>query len=394
MRVHRPPGRVWALALILLSMVFQICPMAAGASPPTNVQLAPAPATTAGVVPAFPSPSPAIPSPHPLVPPGAWVLVDADTGKVIAAHGDHQPLPPASTTKLLTAIIAETTLPPDASIPVSPVAQGMPAESINMKAGQVWPMSDTMHALLMVSANDAAVALAERVSGSREAFGAQMYRMATTLGLTDHPVLEDPAGLDSQFAVGQGNLISAYDLAIMGRAALAIPEIRQIVGLTIYRFHGVDGIDHRLRNHDGLLEQYPGAIGVKLGYTVAAGDTLVAAASRGGRTMLAVVLHSPAVYADAAALLDEGFATPVAAETGVDHLPPVRLTPPAPPPVATTVRGDQPDRLALVNRHGQATTVHSGLVALGGVAVFATCASAAVSRRRRMHRRRARRRVA
>lgn len=321
--------------------------------------------------------------------------MDADTGNVIAAHADHLPLPPASTTKLLTAITAVTSLAPDAVVPVSPVAQGMPAESINMKAGQVWPLSDTLHALLMVSANDAAVALAERISGSREAFGGQMYRMANILGLADHPVLRDPAGLDGQFSVDHGNLISAYDLAIVGRAALAIPEIRQIVGLPVYRFHGVDRIDHRLRNHDRLLEQYPGAIGVKLGYTVAAGDNLVAAATRGGRTMLAVVLHAPLVYADAAALLDQGFATPVEAETGQDHLPPVALAPPAPRPAITSERVSQPDRWALVGtRRGHTTTVRNALGVIGGVALFGTTGSVVMARRRRAHRRRARRRMA
>lgn len=327
------------------------------------------------------------------------MLVDADTAKVVAAHADHVPLRPASTTKLLTAIIALTSLPSDAVVPVSPVAQGMPAESMNMKAGQVWPLSDVMHALLMVSANDAAVALAERISGSRQAFGAQMYRMAGVLGLVDHPVLADPAGLDGHFAVGTGNLISAYDLAIVGRAALAVPEIRQIVGLGVYRFHGVDGIDHRLRNHDGLLEQYPGAIGVKLGYTESAGDTLVSAATRGGRTMLAVVLHAPAVYADSAALLDEGFATPVTAETGVDQLPPVRLALPAAQPTTTLARAHAPDRLALVGaRHGPTTlfgdNLRNWLAIAGGLALLGIVVLLASSRRRAQHSRGPRRRMA
>ncbi len=384
------PRVVATLVISLVSLILQLRPGPAAASPLTTVGGPPA-----GAARAFPPPSPAIPSPHPLVPPRAWVLVDADTGDVISASADHVPMPPASTTKLLTAIIAATTLAPGALVPVSPVAQGMPAESMNMKAGQVWPLSDTLHAVLMVSANDAAVALAERISGSREAFGAQMYRMAGVLGLVDHPVLQDPAGLDGQkFSVGDGNLISAYDLAIMGRAALAIPEIRQIVGLTVYRFHGVDGIDHRLRNHDALLEQYPGAIGVKLGYTAAAGDTLVAAATRGGRTMLAVVLNAAAVYADAGALLDEGFATPVQAETGLDRLPPVRLATPPPAGALAAQRATQPDRLALVaSRHGQATTVGTWLAAPGAMALSGAVAALLVHRRRYRRRHLARRRL-
>jgi D-alanyl-D-alanine carboxypeptidase (penicillin-binding protein 5/6) len=328
-------------------------------------------------------------------PPAAWVLVDADTGNVLSARDDHVPLPPASVSKLLTAIIAVEDLPPNAPIPVSPVAQGMEAETMSMKAGQVWPLDDVLHAALIVSANDAAVALAEKVSGSRQAFVAEMDRWANILGLVDHPALEDPAGLDDSFSYGGGNRISAYDLAIIGRAALAIGEIRTIVGLRNYSFLGPDGVVHHLINHDQILETYPGALGLKTGYTGLAGNTFVGAATLGGRTMLVVELNAPDMYVTASALLDQGFATPVGAESDVDRLPPVRLAPPPPAPTpasrsALTTRSS-PAKMATGSRssNGSSGMPWPLLAVSAAVVTGGLWALRARTSRRRMHRRRA-----
>jgi D-alanyl-D-alanine carboxypeptidase (penicillin-binding protein 5/6) len=262
-------------------------------------------------------------------------VVDAETGNVVNGADDHTPVRPASISKVLTAIIVAQRLPPSAVVPVSPVAAGTESVNLGMKVGEVWTFNDTLHAMLMLSANDAATALAERVSGSREAFAAEMDRTATALHLVDHPVLRDPAGLDDQFSVVGGNLVSAYDLAIIGRTALAIPEISQIVDLPEYRFTAPDGVVHVIRNVDRGLDLYPGAIGIKTGYTKAAGNTFMAAATRNGRTMVAVVLQSPDIYRSASDLLDLGFATPVASESRVDHLPALSTSVPAPVNVTT-----------------------------------------------------------
>ncbi len=177
------------------------------------------------------------------------------------------------------------------------------------------------------------------MSGTREAFGAEMQRTGADLHLVDHPVLRDPAGLDDQFSVQGGNVISAYDLAIIARTALAIPDIRQIVDLPEYRFTAPDGVVHVIRNVDRGLELYPGAIGIKTGYTKAAGNTFMAAATRDGRTMVAVVLQSPDIYRSATALLDLGFATPVTRESRVDHLPAISTQVPAPTATTTPSSG-------------------------------------------------------
>src|SRR3954447_3756203 len=132
--------------------------------------------------------------PAPPPPPKAWILVDADTGNVIDAGNDHEPMQPASLTKVITALAAKAFIPEDGTVPVSARAQGAPAMSMNMKAGQEWPMKDALHALLMVSANDAAYALAERAAGSVEQFENVFASTAQALGMQDHPVLRDPAG--------------------------------------------------------------------------------------------------------------------------------------------------------------------------------------------------------
>jgi len=136
-----------------------------------------------------------------------------------------------------------------------------------MQAGQAWPLDDTFHALLMVSANDAAYALAEAASGSVEAFAAAMNTAAARYGMRDSR-FADPAGLDDTSASQGGGKASAYDLAIAARNALAVPDIVQISGLGEYHFTGPDGHEHRLPQHQqAARSRYPGAMGLKTGYT-------------------------------------------------------------------------------------------------------------------------------
>jgi D-alanyl-D-alanine carboxypeptidase (penicillin-binding protein 5/6) len=261
------------------------------------------------------------PPPPPM--PKAWVLVDADTGAILDQGNAHEPLPPASVTKVLTALIATEQLKPGDDIPISAEAQGMPARTMNMKAGQTWKFEDVLHALLMVSANDAAVSLAEKISGSRQEFANVMAQTAERIGMTDTPQLRDPAGLDDEFSNEGGNLLSAHDLAVAARNALSNDQVREIVSTQVYKFHGGDGNDHRLLNEDLLLKTYPGAIGMKTGWTKKAGHSFIGAATRDGRTMVSVVLGATEIYRTSTALLDKGFATPVTAEAGLERLPAV-----------------------------------------------------------------------
>jgi len=268
--------------------------------------------------------------------PKAFALVDVDTGAVLAQQDSLSLRPPASTIKLLTALIASQHLTAADQIPISALAEGMPARKINVKAGQSWKYDDLMHSMLMVSANDAAVALAEKVGGgSLDGYVHIADATARRLGLADHPILNDPAGLDDQFSNKGGDRISARDLAIVARAVMARPDLLAIVNTRDYRFTGGDAIGHHLPNHNLFLDLYPGANGLKTGTTDLAGHTFVGSATRNGRTMLAVVFDAVDSYASAGALIDQGFATPVANEAGLDHLPDVVPDASLPPPPTT-----------------------------------------------------------
>jgi D-alanyl-D-alanine carboxypeptidase len=253
------------------------------------------------------------------------LLVDVNTGREIFGQDEHVLLRPASLSKLLTALIAADWLPPTTLVRVSARAAGVAPDKVGMKAGQRWPLSITLHALLISSSNDAAYALAEQVDGSLARFAAQMSAVAGRLGMSDHPVLRDPAGLDGTEGAGGGNLMSAWDVAIAARAVMADPGLASIVRLTTYRFTGPDGIVYELASHNrAFLNSYPGAIGVKTGYTGPAGVCVAEEAVRGTRAMLAVVMNGVAPDQTATLLLDRGFATPARAESRLPLLPAVR----------------------------------------------------------------------
>ena len=262
-------------------------------------------------------------APPPL--PRAWILVDADTGAVLSSQAARTKERPASTIKLLTALIATENLHATDPIPISATAAGMPARKINVKTSQVWTFDSLLHSMLMVSANDAAVAIAEKLGGGTlDGYASVANATADRLGLADAPVLSDPAGLDDEFSYKGGSLISPRDLAIVARAVLHRPELLAIVQTEHFEFQGGDGVGHELNNHDLFLSLYPGATGLKTGTTDKAGRTFVGTATRDGRTMLAVVFDAVDVYGSAGALLDQGFATPVNAESALtDRLPDV-----------------------------------------------------------------------
>lgn len=249
--------------------------------------------------------------------PGAWILVDADTGAVLDAHNIHEALPPASVVKVMTALVALEKAPLDSEVTVSAEAAGRPARRIAMLEGQVWPLEDALASMLIVSANDAAYAIAESVSGDLDTFAADAQRIGARYGMQDS-VLRDPAGLDDDtFAHDGGSSFSAYDLAIAARNLLEVPELAQFPPMETYEFVGPDGARHRLLGQNLLIGTYDGATGLKTGSTDLAGNTLIASAERDGRTMIAVVLNDPDTYGTATRLLDKGFASePGATGTG------------------------------------------------------------------------------
>jgi D-alanyl-D-alanine carboxypeptidase len=278
------------------------------------------------------TPAPAAIPPAASPPAKAELLVDLDTGKMLVGQNEHQLLPPASLTKMLTALIAFNWLRPATEIPVTAVAAGVSPDKVGMKAGQRWPLNISLHALLIASANDAAYALAQRIGGTLPHFAVIMRDAATQIGMSDVPVLHDPAGLDGTEGIDGGNLMSAWDLAVAARDLLANPALSSIVKMKTFWFTGPDGIVYELSSHNlAFLNSYVGAIGVKTGFTDPAGVCIAAAAYRDGRTMLAVVMNGTSPDMTAEMLLNQGFATPVSAEPRAPPPPPPRGAAPPPP---------------------------------------------------------------
>ncbi len=217
----------------------------------------------------------------------AAIVVDARDGTVMFAKKPDQERAIASTTKLMTALLSLEEAEPD-EVFTAPAYSPAPAESrINLRAGERMTVEDLLEALLLESANDAAVALAENISGSREAFVDEMNDRAGELGL-DHTSYANPIGLDQP-----GNYSSARDLATLASVLLRNPRFARIVDMPKAILES--GAHPRVVvNRNDLVAAYPWVSGVKTGFTLNAGNVLVGAAQRGPRArVVSVVLGEP-----------------------------------------------------------------------------------------------------
>jgi serine-type D-Ala-D-Ala carboxypeptidase (penicillin-binding protein 5/6) len=217
----------------------------------------------------------------------AAIVVDARDGTVMFAKRPDQERAIASTTKLMTALLSLEEAEPD-EVFTAPAYSPAPAESrINLRAGERMTVEDLLEALLLESANDAAVALAENVSGSREAFVEEMNDRAGELGL-DHTSYANPIGLDQA-----GNYSSAHDLATLASLLLRNRRFARIVDMPKATLES--GARPRVvANRNDLVAAYPWVSGVKTGYTLNAGNVLVGSAQRGPRArVVSVVLGEP-----------------------------------------------------------------------------------------------------
>ena len=258
--------------------------------------------------------------------PSSYILVDADRGTVLLAKGEHDPHYTASTIKVLTALVTVEHLPLSATLTVSRLAAAQPASRIDMKEGSVWTLDQALHSLMIISANDAAYAMAENTGCDLAHFATMANTTGKRLGL-QNTAFHDPAGLDGAQGFEGGTTSSAYDLAIVSRNALAVPAIAGPASLVTYQFTDPTGAGRRLRNHTrGFLTSYPGAVGLKTGFTKLASRTLLTAARRDGRTLIAVVMGTWDDTGWASYLLDQGFAGVDAGPTPA-QVPPVRVRP-------------------------------------------------------------------
>jgi serine-type D-Ala-D-Ala carboxypeptidase (penicillin-binding protein 5/6) len=276
----------------------------------------------------------------------AAIVVDAVDGTVMFAKRPDAERAIASTTKLMTALLTLEEARPG-EVFTAPAYNAMPAESrINLSPGEEMTVQDLLEGLLLESANDAAVDLAENIAGSREAFVEQMNERAAELGL-DHTSYANPIGLDEA-----GNYSSARDLATLAARLLRNRRFARIVDsprATLESGSHLRTVDNR----NDLVAAYPWVNGVKTGYTMNAGNVLVGSAARGRRArVISVVMGEPteaARDADTLALL----------RWGLDRFSRVRVIPRG----RTLARADvkyRDERARLVARRGVVVTVRDG----------------------------------
>ncbi|MGW0842249.1 D-alanyl-D-alanine carboxypeptidase family protein [Streptomyces sp. NPDC002787] len=242
----------------------------------------------------------------------SWLVADARSGAVLAAHDAHRKLPPASTLKTLFALTVLPGLPAGLRHTVqSEDLAGIGAGSslVGIKENRTYSVADLWRGVFLSSGNDAVRVLAA-LNGGWRATAEQMQDKARALGARDTHVVS-PDGYDAP-----GQVSSAYDLAVFGLAGLRNAEFAEYCSTATAKFPA-GGWSYGIQNTNRLLtgagvDHYPGLIGIKNGYTSKAGNTLIAAAKRGGRTLVVTVMRPRsggglAVYEEARSLLDWGF---------------------------------------------------------------------------------------
>ena len=236
------------------------------------------------------------------------LLMDADTGAILFARHPMERRSPASTTKIMTALLILEEGRLDDKVVITERAVAVTGTGLGLRRGQRVTLRDLLWAILLKSANDAALAAAEHVGGSEERFVVWMNAKAASLGM-EGTHFANPHGLDDP-----DHYSTAYDLAILTRQALRNPTFARMVQTREARLAILTGRNGSvvkqkvIRTHNQLLGQFVGADGVKTGYTERAGRCLVASATRGDHQLIAVLLNDSHRWAEAAALLEYGFA--------------------------------------------------------------------------------------
>jgi D-alanyl-D-alanine carboxypeptidase (penicillin-binding protein 5/6) len=238
----------------------------------------------------------------------SWLIADLDTRSVLAGRRVHVPLAPASTLKIFTALALAPKLDPAKVYTGRDADAAIDGTKVGIDPGSTYTVDDLLHGMLMSSGNDCANALGTLVGGTAKAT-TLMQEQAVALGAFD-TAAHNTSGLDAK-----GQVSSAYDLALAGSAALQNKQLATIMKTTAYKFPGIGKSLGKKRkrfetqNHNRLLRNYTGSIGVKNGYTVAARGSFVGAATRHGHTYLVVVMRSEgSTWHQAADLLDWAFA--------------------------------------------------------------------------------------
>lgn len=240
----------------------------------------------------------------------ASILIEADTGTVLAEKNADRKMRIASTTKMLTALVVLEHCDTAETVTIGadfPVVEG---SSMYLKPGETLTVLDLLYGLMLASGNDAAVALAKYTAGSVDAFAALMNARAAALGCSGSHFV-NPHGLDAE-----GHYATARDLALIAREAMRNQTFRTVVSTKYITVAG-----RFLKNHNKLLWNCQGALGIKTGYTSSAGRSLVSCAERDGMTLLCVTLSAPNDWHDHEALYGWGYDHYRVVRIGADNMP-------------------------------------------------------------------------
>jgi serine-type D-Ala-D-Ala carboxypeptidase (penicillin-binding protein 5/6) len=252
--------------------------------------------------------------PIPDVPAPAWIIADLDSGQVLAGRDENVPHPPASTIKVLLALVALDELSLDSTVVANAADTDIGRSCVGVEVGSTYTVRQLLEGLLLVSGNDAANTLAHMLGGQQLAV-AKMNVKALLLGAVNTRA-STPSGLalagnpDDPEAPRDPGASTAHDLAVIFRAAMANPVFAEITAERSAMFPGAGG-EHEIDNVDELLERYPGAIGGKTGFTPLAHSTFVGAAARHDRRLVVATMYEEAgttYWERVADLLDWGFA--------------------------------------------------------------------------------------
>jgi len=233
---------------------------------------------------------------------GAYILMESDTRQVIKKENENERLPIASTTKIMTALVALENAKPGDIFTVSKNAQNQEGSSIYLREGDKMSVENLLYGLMLNSGNDTAVALAEGVAGSTEAFCGLMNEKAREIGCKNTN-FKNPNGLNED-----GHYSTAYDMALIMAYAMKNEELAKIMSTKRYNIDDGNSITY-LKNHNKLLWQYEYCTGGKTGFTKASGRCLVTSAEKDGVRLVAVTLNCPDDWKEHTKLFDYGFET-------------------------------------------------------------------------------------
>lgn len=276
---HGKPRGFWHCLRIAVSVILALCVLPGGSRA-----------------------SPLAETPPPYVSCEAAILMEWQSGAILAQHNAFRRMYPASITKMMTALLALENGRLEEYVEVSPEAANQPGSSMYLSSGDVFTLEDLLYGLMLNSGNDAAWAIAEHIGGDAETFFDMMNRRAQEIGAINTRY-RNPHGLTDP-----NHYTTAFDLALIARTCLRHPYFRNLVATKEKDvLDATEEVRLQLANTNRLLWVYLGADGVKTGTTESAGQCLVASATRDGMRLLAVVLNSADRWSDAARLLDYGF---------------------------------------------------------------------------------------